>query len=277
MFSRKFPLSLFAATLASCTFQPAHAQEPPAAPPESAAPESATNREERPRRGEGGEGRPRREGEGGPRGEGRPRGGGEGGPRPDETPEQRQERMLAPYLEMVPDLSDSQKTHILAIMDAANIEQAAIRQNTDLSEDRVRTATRWVRGDIQNRVASALTETQLISYNEQLAERNEAAAEMAKVGSVRPDEGVDEMRERISKGYETVLEELSVKQKTAILKILEAAAEKSDAAKADDKLSATQKTDALRAIHDGVAAKVAPLLDAEQLANWKKAQAALRP
>ena len=286
---RLLPISVLAVALSASSLQDVRAQNTPAPPVQPTTPAQDPEDRPRPRRdGEGREGGPRGEGreggrregggrEGGPRGGGRRGEGGPDGPRPDETPEQRTQRMLAPYIEMVPDLSDAQKTHIMAILDAASAETRAIREDTALSEDRQRAATRYVRGDIPNRVASALTEEQLVPYNQIRAEREAAMADMEKVGSARPDEDVEEMRARVLKGYEDVLEELSVKQKTDIIKILEDSAEQADVINADTKRTPAEKTQALRQLHDQVSAKVLPLLDAEQSASWKKAHAAKRP
>ncbi|RYX82157.1 hypothetical protein EON83_20790 [bacterium] len=273
-----------AVALSAVPFQVALAADPaPAAPTTPTAPDAAP-REGGPReggpRGEGGRGGGRRGGgEGGPR-EGGP-GGGPGGPGggmfADETPEARRTRMLRPYLEMLPDLSVLQQNQVMAVLESSAAEVAALRANDALSEERRGVALRAIRGDVPKRIGYALNDAQLATYNAIIAEREETVAEMAKIGSVRPDEGLEEMRARLLTGYEDFMEELSVKQKTQIIKILEAAGEESATVQANTTLSATQKTDALRKIHDDVNTKVVPLLDAEQAASWKKAHTAKRP
>ncbi|HEX8464206.1 MAG TPA: hypothetical protein VF627_06260 [Abditibacterium sp.] len=243
--------------LAASNLQPSFAQDAPT--PNAPA-------ETRPPRAEG-------RGEGGPRGGGPNRG---EGPRPNETGEQFRERMVAPYLEMVPDLSDDQKTHILAIIEAANAEASAVRNNKTLSPERQRAATRGIRGEIPNRVKSALTEAQLPPYQALLDEQAATAAEMNQVGTARPGEDLEQMRQRVLKGYEAVLEELSVKQKTAIIKILENAGEATAKIDADSTQTAAQKSAAKLQIHDSVNTQVLPLLDADQKKTWKIAHDAKR-
>ena len=243
--------------LAASNLQPSFAQDTPT--PNAPA-------ETRPPRAEG-------RGEGGPRGGGPNRG---EGPRPNETGEQFRERMVAPYVEMVPDLSDDQKTHILAIIEAANAEASAVRNNKTLSTDRQRSVTRAIRGEIPNRVKSALTEAQLGPYEALLADQAAAVAEMNQLANARPNENLEQMRERVLKGYETVLEELSVKQKTAILKILESAGEESAKIDADTTQTAAQKSAARLKIHESIKAQVLPLLDADQKKAWKTAHDAKR-
>jgi hypothetical protein len=252
-----FPVAVLAATLAASSFHSLLAQDSP------------------PR--EGGFGAV--PGQGGPRDDGPPREAvprPEGGPRPGGQP-QNPERILAPYVEMIPDLSEAQKTHILAILEAVNLEAAAIRANTSLSPERQRNAGRALRAGVPNRIVSALTEEQLGPYLALIEERAQAVEDMNKLTTARPDEDIEQMRQRVLAGYEDVLEELSVKQKTAIIKILEEAGEASSAVEADTSKTSAQKTAALLAIHNGIDAKISPLLDKEQLQTWKKAHTAKRP
>ncbi len=278
--STRKSLSLFVLSLALCTpnLPLLHAQEP--APPTAPAPPAGENngenrprREGSPRDGAPREGGPRREG-GGPGEGGGPRG---DGPREGETPEQYRARVLAPYVEMVPDLSDAQKTHILAILDAASAESRAARADTSLSEARQRAVGRAIRDDLPRRVKSALTETQLSAYELLLAEQAENAAAMSQVVTVRQGEDLEQMRARVTKGYEEAFEALSIKQKTRIIKILEVAGENSAAINADTTKTAAQKNAALLQIHNSIDAQVAPLLDADQKAAWKKAHDAHKP
>ncbi len=198
-------------------------------------------------------------------------------PRSDETPELARQRVLAPYIEMVPDLSEDQKTHILAILEAVEMEGRAVRANKTLSATRQRNAGRAIRAEIPNRIKAALTDAQLPLYQAQLEEQAQNLVDMDKIVTARPDEDFEQMRARITKGYEIVLEELSVKQKTALIKILEIASEEAAKNSADTELSAAQKSDTLQKIHADVHSKVLPLLDAEQKTTWKKAHDAKKP
>jgi hypothetical protein len=219
-----------------------------------------------------------------PRREGNPREGGRGqggvGARADETPEQRKERMermLQPYIDILPDLTEDQKTHILVILEASSSEVRALRSNQTLSTERKAEQLKRVRGFLPERICIALTETQEVTYKAAMAEQAEVMAQMDKVGSVRPDEDVEQKRARVLQGYDTVFEELTIKQKTAIIKILETSGEESAAISADTKLSTEQKQTALRKVHDNISAKVLPLLDAEQKATWNKVHGGKRP
>jgi hypothetical protein len=152
-----------------------------------------------------------------------------------------------------------------------------LRANQTLSTERKAAQQRRVRGFLPERICIALTEEQEVTYRAAMAEQAKVLAEMDKVGSVRPDEDVEQKRARLLAGYDTVFEELSIKQKTAIIKILESSGEESAAISADTKLNATQKQAALRKVHDGINAKVLPLLDADQKATWNKVHGTKRP
>lgn len=218
-----------------------------------------------------------------------------------EGPDGRRQRLLQPYLAILPTLSNEQQTHILTILDAASAELRAATADTTLSPERQTAATRYVRADLSNRIAFALTTEQLPAFNAQLIRQNPPGQNggggfggpgggfqgggpgeggFGGPGEGGPGGGAQEdfaqTRARLLAGYEDVMDELSVKQKTDILAILKTADAEATNVRADTKLSVVQKTQSLQKIHDDVNTKVLPLLEADQVADWKKAHAAKR-
>lgn len=196
--------------------------------------------------------------------------------RPDETPEQRQQRLLQPYVDIVEDLTPEQKTRILVILEDVDKQAQAIRENEDMEPAEKRAAVGQIRAGIPDKVTPILTPAQATIYKAALADQAKAAAAMAKVGALRPNEDVQQMRERVLQGYEDAMEELSVKQKTQIIKILEASGEVMDGIIADTAQTPDQKRVAIDQQSQAVSAKVLPLLDADQSKVWKGAHEAKR-
>jgi hypothetical protein len=178
---------------------------------------------------------------------------------------------------MIPDLTESQKTHIMVILNAVSMEATAIGADDALSPERKIAAGRALRGSVGDRIKLALTEAQLATYTEMQNEKAIATADMQKIIDERDGEDIEQARERAVKGYEEFLEEVSVKQKTQIIKFLEAADNESSAINEDPATTPAQKKEALSKVLSTLSGKVAPLLDAEQATSWKKAIAAKQP
>jgi Spy/CpxP family protein refolding chaperone len=198
-----------------------------------------------------------------------------GGPGTEMTPEQRRARLLQPYEEALPDLTADQKTKLIEILEAAGVEIRAARADTKLTDEQKQAAQQRVRADLPNRVLPVLTEKQRQDWNElQEEQRLLLEGTVSHLGELQQGETREEKRARITAGYEDILEELSVKKRSAILEALGAADDAIATISYKPGLTDKQRQEEISKANDAAMEKITPLLSKDQMERWKKAQAA---
>lgn len=203
----------------------------------------------------------------------RPDGSPPGGPGAEMTPEQRRARILRPYEEALPDLTTTQKDKIFEIAETANAEIRAARNDTKLSDEEKFAVQQRVRGELPGRIVTVFTESQRKTWDAlQDEQRQMLAGTVGHMGELQAGESREEKRARITAGYEEILEELSVKKRSAILEALGTADDAIAATKDKPGLTDKQRQEEITKAEDTALAQITPLLSKEQLERWKKAQ-----
>ncbi|RYX83570.1 hypothetical protein EON83_14315 [bacterium] len=186
----------------------------------------------------------------------------QGGLLPGETREQKRERLLQGIEAQVGTLAPAQRTHILAILQAAGDEMAAARANTSLTDEQKSNVVRRVHGEISGRISAALTEAQMAKYKDNQ-------------GGMGVSDTAEQRRERLLKRYEKI-SDLNVKQKSELMALADASAKEVDVVRAKTTFTAQQKQDAIQKIHTDNNTKVDAVLTKSQQQEWNKIQAEYR-
>jgi hypothetical protein len=102
------------------------------------------------------------------------------GLRAGESFEQRRERLLKNYEEVIPDLSIKQKSEILAINEVASDEMGAIRSIESLSAEQKKAAILKTHENVTAKISLILTDSQRARWKKDRTERKAAKAEKEK-------------------------------------------------------------------------------------------------
>ncbi|RYG65449.1 hypothetical protein EON80_17320 [bacterium] len=184
---------------------------------------------------------------------------------PGETREQRLERRVAGIEKEVGTLTADQKAHILALLKAAGDEMAAARANKGLTAEQQSAIVSKVHGEVADRYLVALTPEQQLKFK-----TSEGYASNRRGQGLIAGESFEERRSRLLKNYTDVLPDLTIKQKTEIMDVNEAASDEIGAIHKISNLSDEQSRAAILKSHADVAKKIDVILTAPQRVAWQK-------
>jgi hypothetical protein len=177
----------------------------------------------------------------------------------------------------IPDLSEDQKTHILAIYAAAEAEMRAARENKSLSGEQRQVMISRVQGDLGRRIEPVLTEAQRVQWKQT---ENSESGGLGGAFRGGPNAGGPNAggpggqppmnpAARTLRRYEQVLTDLSEEQKAQIIALSDESNVAMEGVRGNQELTEEQREAELARIREATGAKALLVFTDAQRAKWE--------